>query len=219
MFLLRLLRSTRLSFVLVSFVCLNIAVAGGHRGGPGGPAGAEASGQMRHMEKAAAKLDLTEAQKQDFVALMELYRPRFESIAKRGKADRQKLLEMAPDDVNYSAQVQLVSIEASQAAAESVTLMGELQGLMYALLMPEQQQTYLEMRAEQRAKMDEYREQRKSGDYQGWKGHGKGHGHQCAHKNHAPGDCPHKDAGTCPHKDGESCPAKDSTNASPVDGA
>ena len=159
---------------LVAFFWLGSALAGGHLGG----GSADGSGELRLMEKMGADLNLTENQKKDFAALLELYRPRFEEIARRGAADRKQLLELAPDAPDYTVLAEKVSAEAGRSAAETVTLLAELQGLVYALLTTEQQQTYIQLRAERRARMQEHREKMKSGEYQ----HGKH------------GDCPHHDS-------------------------
>jgi Spy/CpxP family protein refolding chaperone len=168
---------------LVAVFWLGSAVAGGHLGG--GSAGG--SGELRLMEKMGADLNLSENQKKDFAALLELYRPRFEEIARRGAADRKQLLILAPDAPDYTVLAEKVSAEAGRSAAETVTLLAELQGLVFALLTTEQQQTYLRLRAERRAKMQEHREKMKSGDYH--------HGKQCDCAGHADGSyCPHHDS-------------------------
>jgi Spy/CpxP family protein refolding chaperone len=193
---------------LLATLCVSSVYAGGHRGGGAGPGAGKAPGSMQHMGKLAEKLDLSEAQKKDFAALLEMYRPRFEALAKRGKADRETLLAMAPDDAAYGSLTSKVSDEAGKAAAESVVLMAELQGLVYALLTAEQQQSYLEVRAEQRTRMQELHEQRQQDGYQGKHGHKSGH--HCAHKDHDAEACPHKDKGACStdSKDEDSCPHK-----------
>jgi len=168
----------------------NSAVAGGHRGG------LESAGDMRGLGKVAEQLDLSETQKQDFAALLELYRPRFAELVQRGKADRERLLEMAPDDPAYPAMAETVGNEAAASARESVTLLAELQGLVYGLLSAEQQQSYLDLRAKQRAKMAELRKRGKDGYKDGHTGK-QGKHHKC-------GKCAHTDDGDnhdyCPHR-------------------
>jgi Spy/CpxP family protein refolding chaperone len=168
MFVFRSLISSRVVLALLATVFLNVALAGAHRGGSDGSEGSgKGPGNMRHMQKMGSKLDLTDTQQQDFIALLDMYKPRFEEIIKRGKPDRDTLLEMAPDDSGYDAQVKKVSDEAGKSAAETVTLLAELQGLVYALLTSEQQQTYLELRAKQRSKMQRHKGKRGK--------HSKGH--------------------------------------------
>ena len=217
--------NTRLLVPLLALLLSGVSYAGAHKSSPqGGPPGGYGSGGMHmgmgmHKEmgmlpRMGEKLGLSEAQKQDMAALMEMYGPRFKELAARGKADREALMAMAPDDPGYGELTAAVSKEAGLAAAEAVTLLGELQGNVYALLTPEQQTKYLELRAAQKEKMREHRERRKEcmskdGDpaacmHKGAKGKGK-----CPHK--AKGTCPHKDKAMCDHKhqDGESCPYRE----------
>ena len=180
--------------VLLSIVVVGlsaVAIAGGHRSAQEPPKSepvkpAVAHGEMRHLESMAAKLNLTDAQKKDFAALVDLYKPRFEQLVKRGEADRDELFDMAPDDPSYSSQTDLVSQDASRSAAEAVTLIAELQGLVYGLLTPEQQDIFLGLRAEQRARMEERRARYRAGDFD----HRKGKQRHCRHM---------KSGGSCSH--------------------
>ena len=187
--------------LLLVLLLSGTAFAGAHTSSPGG---GHASGHgpgsmdMSMMPRMGEKLGLSETQKQDMAALVEMYQPRFKAIAARGKADRDALLAMAPDDSAYGDLTAKVSEEAGLAAAEVVTLMGELQGNVYALLTPEQQAKYLELRAAQRQKMQEHRDRRKEcmnkdGAPEGCMGKRKGM-HNGMHKQH------HKNC------DGEDCP-------------
>jgi Spy/CpxP family protein refolding chaperone len=122
-------------------------------------------GGMGMLPRIGEKLGLSEAQKTDLAALLEMYRPRFKEIAARGKEDRAALLAMAPDDSDYAELSARVSQEAGQAAAEVVTLLAELQGTVYALLTPEQQATYLELRASREERMQNRRDRYKQGNH------------------------------------------------------
>jgi Spy/CpxP family protein refolding chaperone len=122
-------------------------------------------GGMGMLPRIGEKLGLSEAQKTDLAALLEMYRPRFKEIAARGKEDRAALLAMAPDDSDYAELSARVSQEAGQAAAEVVTLLAELQGTVYALLTPEQQAEYLELRASQKERMQNRRDRYKQGNH------------------------------------------------------
>ena len=95
---------------------------------------------------------------------MELYGPRFKQIAERGKADRQTLMALAPNDPAYNELSARVSQEAGLAAAEVVTLMTELQSNLFALLSEEQQAKFMQLRAENRQRMEEKREQWRDGE-------------------------------------------------------
>jgi protein CpxP len=190
---------THARYLLVLLLLLSgSAFAGAHTSSPGGGHGPGGMG-MSMMPKMAEKLGLSEAQKQDMAALVEMYQPRFKAIAARGKADREALLAMAPDDPAYGELTASVSQEAGLAAAEVVTLMSELQGNVYALLSPEQQAKYLELRASQKAKMQEHRDRRKEcmnkdGAPEGCMGQRKGM-HKGMHKRHHENcegeECPH----------------------------
>jgi len=212
---------TRLLLPLVALLLSSIALAGAHKStppggnGPGGngPGGMHMGmgmgGEMGMLPRMGKKLGLSEAQKQDMAALMEMYGPRFKELAARGKADREALLAMAPDDPAYGELTATVSQEAGLAAAEAVTLIGELQGNVYALLTPEQQAQYLELRAAQKDKMQSYREQRK----------------QCMGKDADPEACKgmykgmHKGKHHHKHGDGENCPYREAPAEAEVDEA
>ena len=72
---------------------------------------------------------------------------------------------MVPDDSDYAELSARVSQEAGLAAAEVVTLLAELQGTVYALLTPEQQATYLELRASREQRMQDRRERYQQGNH------------------------------------------------------
>ena len=138
--------------------------AGRHGGERGGA-------DMQAMRDRMAELGLTDTQKQEFAALMQIYRPRFEALRKRGQEDRQALLNMLPDAEDYDALVSRVSKEVANSAAEVIVLLGELQATAYALLSDEQQKAYvelkekakrmrLEMQAKGKERMDAMRERR-----------------------------------------------------------
>ena len=198
--------NTRFLLPLLALLLSSVSYAGAHKSSP--PGGNAAGGMhmgmgmnkgMGMLPRMGEKLDLSEAQKQDMAALMEMYGPRFKALAARGKADREALMAMAPDDPGYGALTVAVSKEAGLAAAEAVTLMSELQGTVYALLTPEQQAKYIELRAAQKDKMKSHREQRKAcmsedADPEACKSMHKGKGKGMHH---------HK------HKDGESCPYRE----------
>ena len=80
-----------------------------HRGGGRGMFGSE--------------LNLSDTQKQDLGALMQLYQPRLAEIRKRGEADRRKLLAMNPDDAAYGQLTDAVAEQAGGSAAEVVVLL------------------------------------------------------------------------------------------------
>ncbi len=129
-------------------------MSGKHQRGP-------RSGQdMQAMRERMNQLDLSEQQKQDMAALMQLYGPRFKEIAERGKTARAALMQMAPDADGYDAQVAAVSKEAGNSAAEVVTLLGELQTNAYALLTPEQQAEFQALKVKLRDKRDEWQAKR-----------------------------------------------------------
>jgi hypothetical protein len=173
-------------------------LAGGHHGAGDGMfmGGGEGMGVPPRL---AEKLNLSEQQQQDLLALMALYGPRFKQIAERGKADRELLAALAPDDSAYGEYSARVSQEAGLAAAESVTLLTELQSNIYALLNEEQQANYMDMRAGLRERMQTWREGSREG---GMRPH-----HKHEHDKYEHGNCPHhaeKHAGDENNAEGES---------------
>jgi len=99
-----------------------------------------------------ARLQLSEQQKQDVGALLQVYKQRFDEIRARGEADRRALLAAAPDDRNYDELVAAVAEEAARSVREGVYLLGELQATGYALLTAEQQAEYRALKAEAEAR-------------------------------------------------------------------
>lgn len=136
-------------------------------------------------ERMSTEMALTDVQKQELAALLEMYRPRIKELAERGMTSGQAMFEIAPDDTSYNTRAAELSQLAGASAAEMVTLLTELQSNAYALLTDEQQAKFLEMRAEQRQKMAAKRasmqQRRASGDMRGAKEFGHGHGMHCAH--------------------------------------
>ncbi len=129
---------------------------GSHHGGQhGGAAG------MELFERMGTELALSDNQKQQLGALLEMYGPRIKELAKRGATSSQALFDVAPDDPDYNTRAAELSQLASTTAAEMVTLLTELQANAYALLTPEQKAKFLELRAEQRKRMETLRERMK----------------------------------------------------------
>lgn len=136
--------------------------------GHGHPEGVDG---MSMLERMGAEIALTDTQKQELAALLEMYRPRIQELAERGVTSGKAMLEIAPDDVSYNTRAAELSQLAGTSAAEMVTLLTELQANAYALLTAAQQAQFLELRAEQRQKMEARRaqmqEHRKAGDWKG----------------------------------------------------
>ena len=139
----------------------------GHHGGQDGPMGM--FGRM------GDELALTETQKQDFAALMQIYGPRMKELAGSGADSRRAIMGMAPDDPAYYIEAQKLSQQASAAAAEMVTLLTELQANAYALLTPEQQAKYLSLRAEQMQRMEQRKAEMQARREAGEPGYGPGY--------------------------------------------
>jgi len=146
----------------------------GHHGGHDGP--------MGMLGGMGDELALTETQKQDLAALMQIYGPRMKELASSGADSRRAIMGMAPDDPSYNIEAEKLSQQAGAAAAEMVTLLTELQTNAYALLTPEQQAKYLALRAEQMQRMEqrkaEMQARRAAGEPGYWRGHGPGK-HEC----------------------------------------
>jgi hypothetical protein len=159
------------------------AMGMGHSGmGMHGTSGGSAP--MAMFERMGEELALTEAQKLELAALMEMYRPRIKELAQRGQESIQALMTMAPDDSAYNMEAANLSQQAGASAAEMVTLLTELQTNAYALLKSEQQATFMAKRAQQRERMQarkaEMEARRAAGEpaYGPGFGHGMGH-HKC----------------------------------------
>ena len=112
------------------------------------------AGPMAMFNRMGEELALTEPQKQELAALMEMYRPRIKELAQRGQESTQQLMAMAPNDPAYNLEAARLSQQAGTSAAEMVTLLTELQANAYALLKPEQQAMYMDKRAEMRERME-----------------------------------------------------------------
>ena len=180
----------------------SVALAGGHMAGDGAP--------TETLDRMTRQLKLTDPQKQEMAALLEIYAPRFKELKQRGDEARQQLMQMAPDDPGYAELTKTVSEEAGRTASEVVVLLAEMQSSAYALLTPEQQERYLKMRETRQARFKAMRERyregggaRKGGHGYGHGGHGKGHSHGEDHV------CEHGEDGVCPHHpDGKKSDAK-----------
>jgi len=150
----------------------------GHPGGHGGP--------MAMFENMGDELALTDAQKQEMAALLQIYGPRMKELAERGADSRRAFMGMAPDDPGYNIEADKLGQQAGASATELVALLTELQTNAYALLTPEQQAKYMALRTEQMQRMEqrkaEMQARREAGEpaygpgY--WRGHGAGK-HQC----------------------------------------
>jgi len=131
--------------------------AGGHHGG---------MGMFEHMGQ---KLELSESQKQEMAALMQMYGPRFKELMQKGAASREAIMNIPPDDSGYAVHAAELSKQAGESAAEAVTLLTEMQSNFYALLDYEQKARYLELRKQHQAKMEARRAAKESGQHSGKK--------------------------------------------------
>ena len=124
---------------------------------------------MDMFERMSTEIALTDTQKQELAALLEMYRPRIKELAERGMTGGRAMLEIAPNDASYNTRAAELSQLAGASAAEMVTLLTELQANAFALLTTEQQAKFLQLRAEQRQKMEAMRAsmqaQRESGKW------------------------------------------------------
>lgn len=138
--------------------------------------GAQGFGGIGRM---ADELGLSDTQKQDIAALLQIYQPRIKALLQNAESGRE-LLSMAPDNAVYSGKAEELSELAGASAAEMVILLSELQTNVYALLNADQQARYLELRQEQQARMDQRREEYKARRESGDPGYGYGKGkHSC----------------------------------------
>jgi Spy/CpxP family protein refolding chaperone len=134
---------------------------GMHHYGTDGFAGIEGMGDS---------LGLTETQKQELAALVQIYQPRIKELLERTGQSRE-LLSLAPNDPNYSLEAAKMSQLAGATASEMVILLSELQSNAFALLSNEQQARYMELRAEQRERMEQCRAEMEARRESGETGH------------------------------------------------
>jgi Spy/CpxP family protein refolding chaperone len=134
------------------------------------------AGPMAMFTRMGEELALTEPQKQELAALMEMYRPRIKELAQRGQENLRPLMDMAPDDPAYNKLATELSEQAGASAAEMVTLLTELQANAYALLTTEQQATFMAKRAEMRERMDKRKAEMEARREAGETGYGPGMG-------------------------------------------
>jgi Spy/CpxP family protein refolding chaperone len=113
------------------------------------------AGDAEHQMPAwVAELGLTGQQKADIQIILGDYGPRFRDLAQIGRDTARSLLSMAPDDPEYIARTQDASALAASSAAEIVTLLSELRGMLYAVITPEQ-------RAQLQTKLEEMQKKHK----------------------------------------------------------
>jgi Spy/CpxP family protein refolding chaperone len=148
--------------------------SGKHGKGMHGMAGE--AGPMAMFTRMGEELALTEPQKQELAALMEMYRPRIKELAQRGQENLRPLVDMAPDDPAYNKLAAELSEQAGASAAEMVTLLTELQANAYALLTTEQQATFMAKRAEMRERMEKRKAEMEARREAGEPGYGRGFG-------------------------------------------
>jgi Spy/CpxP family protein refolding chaperone len=148
--------------------------AGKHGKGMHGKSGEP--GPMAMFARMGEELGLTEPQKQELAALMEMYRPRIKELAQRGQESPRALMGMAPDDPAYNKLATELSEQAGASAAELVTLLTELQANAYALLTTEQQATFMAKRAEMRERMEKRQAEMEARREAGEPGYGPGFG-------------------------------------------
>ena len=113
-----------------------------HRGsrGFGGPE--EMIGRM------AEHLDLDDTQRQQLENIMQAAKPEFESLRERAHANRQIVRALDVNDPDYGSQLQNLSAESGEIAADLTLLTGRVRADVYTVLTLEQQQKLEERMAE-----------------------------------------------------------------------
>ena len=108
----------------------------------------------RHFMRAMAdELELTAGQRGSIRSLMERELPRMQELREEQFANRQRLIDASPYDVDYDSVVQEVAEANGRLTAEGVRLRGQLRAEVHALLTPEQRLKAREVRETMRLRM------------------------------------------------------------------
>jgi Spy/CpxP family protein refolding chaperone len=110
--------------------------------------------------RAAEHLDLDEAQSADLQNILTAAKPEFDVLKKRGRDTMEALMALDPEDADYGAALQNLSVESGQVATDLILLHGRVRAEVHALLTPEQRATLAE-------KLSMFREK-------GWRGPRRG---------------------------------------------
>ena len=98
------------------------------------------------LDRIADKLGLEDEQQQSIRNVLEAARPEFESLRERSRENREAIRSLDTDDPGYGAELQNLSAQSGELAAELVLLSGRVRGDVNALLTPEQRQQIAEFR-------------------------------------------------------------------------
>jgi Spy/CpxP family protein refolding chaperone len=95
----------------------------------------------------AERLDLDETQRQEVRNIMEAAKPSFSTLRERSRANREAFLALDVSDPDYGANLQDLSAESGELAAELTLLAGQLRSDVSAVLTDEQRQSLAERMA------------------------------------------------------------------------
>lgn len=114
------------------------------------------------IEKFADELNLDGQQRMDIQIIVADYQARLRDLVGIGRGIAQDLLAVPPDAPEYTDKSDESSAAAAAVTAEFVTLLAEMRGKLYSVLTAEQRARLNEIAAEQREKMRQKIEAKKS---------------------------------------------------------
>jgi len=110
------------------------------------------------------ELGLTAQQQTDIQIIASDYGERFRDLAKLGRATAEELFSMAPDDPAYREKTGEASALAATSAAETIVLLAEMRGKLYAILTVAQRETLRQKIAAKKQQLEEQKQQQQDGD-------------------------------------------------------
>jgi len=111
-----------------------------------GIAGTAIADGMRHFDRMADRLDLTEEQRDQVKELMSAKRDQMKDMRKENKESRKAFAQLNPNDANYEAEVQRFAELAASKASAMVKMRAEQRQEMSKILNEEQMEEYAEMK-------------------------------------------------------------------------
>jgi len=112
-----------------------------HRGQQRGQHG-ELRGPEQMVRMMSRHLELDETQAQQIESVIAAAKPEVDALRDQHRTNRQAMRSLNVDDPDYGAQLDNLSAENGQLAAESTRLQGRIRADIHAVLTPEQQQKF-----------------------------------------------------------------------------
>lgn len=112
------------------------------------------------MQRLMRKLDLSDQQRNQVRDIMKKSRPQMHALRTQMRDNQRRLMDVNPDDPNYSNIVAQVSQANGQAMTQMIQLRSQLRAEMYKVFTPEQRQKLQEMRHKWRERMHKRMQER-----------------------------------------------------------